>query len=65
MNTGKSLFCFIAGAMAGAVAAVLLAPDSGEKTRARIRQSATEMAEKAKGKVRESLDVIEQALEGK
>ena len=65
MNTGNSLLCFIAGAMAGAVAAVLLAPDSGENTRAKIRQSASEVASKAKGKIAEGLDAMEKALEEK
>ena len=36
MDTGKSLMSFLAGALTGAVAAVLLAPDSGENTRAKI-----------------------------
>lgn len=43
---------FVAGAAAGAAIALLLAPDSGEKTR-----------EKLTGKVLERLDVIEAALE--
>lgn len=63
MNTGKSLLCFLAGAMAGAVAAVLLAPDSGENTRAKIRQGAADIAGKAKDKILENLDNIEKALE--
>ena len=65
MNTGNSLLCFIAGAMAGAVAAVLLAPDSGENTRAKIKQGASDIAGKAKDKIAEGLDVIEKALEEK
>ena len=50
MNAGNSLLCFIAGAVTGAAAAILMAPDSGEHTRAKIRQG-------------ESLDVSEKALE--
>lgn len=65
MDTGKSLFCFIAGAVAGAAAALLLAPDSGENTRARIRQGVDDMKGKAKGRITEALDVIEEALEEK
>lgn len=57
--------CFLAGAAAGAVAAVLLAPDSGENTRARIRQGAEDVKGKAKDKILEGLDVIEKALEEK
>ena len=65
MNTGNSLLCFIAGAFAGAVAAVFLAPDSGANTRAKIRKSAADMAGKAKGKIAEGLEIIEEALEEK
>ena len=50
MSTGNSLLCFIAGAMAGAVAAVLLAPDSGENTR-------------AKNRIKKGLDAVETVLE--
>ena len=62
MNAGNSLLCFIAGAVTGAAAAILMAPDSGENTRAKIRQGASDMAGKAKGQISESLDVIEKAL---
>ena len=65
MNTGNSILCFLAGALAGAVTAVLLAPDSGENTRTKIRQSAADIAGKAKGKVVEGLEIIESALEEK
>ena len=51
--------------MAGAVAALFLAPDSGANTRAKIRQSAADMAGKAKGKIAEGLEIIEEALEEK
>ena len=65
MSTGNSLLCFIAGAVAGAVTAVLLAPDSGEKTRERIRQGASDVVGKAKGKIAEGLEILEDALEDK
>ena len=63
MSTGNSLLCFIAGAVAGAVTAVLLAPDSGAKTRARIKQGASDAVSKAKGKIAEGLGILEDALE--
>ena len=63
MNSGNSFLCFMAGAMAGAVAALLLAPDSGANTRAKIKQSAAGIAGKAKGRIAEGLEVIENALE--
>lgn len=65
MYKENSLFCFIAGAVAGAVAAIFLAPDSGVNTRAKIRQGASEIAGKAKGKIAEGLEIIESALEEK
>lgn len=63
MNTGKSLLLFVAGAMAGAATALFLAPDSGANTRAKIRQSAADMTGKAKQKIAEGLEIIENALE--
>lgn len=65
MNTGNSILCFIAGAMAGAAAAFLLAPDSGDNTRAKIRKGVADVAGMAKGKLVEGLDMIETALEEK
>ena len=56
---------FIAGAVAGAAAALLMAPDSGEKTRERIRNGASEIAEDAKKKILEKLEALEVALEDK
>ena len=65
MSTCNSFLYFIAGAVAGAVTAVLLAPDSGEKTRERIRQGASDVVGKAKGKIAEGLEMLEDALEDK
>ena len=63
MDTGKSMLCFIAGAMAGAIATLLFAPDSGENTRAKIRKGAAALKGKAKEKIAEGLGIIEEALE--
>ena len=65
MSTCNSFLYFIVGAVAGAVTAVLLAPDSGEKTRERIRQGASDVVGKAKGKIAEGLEILEDALEDK
>ena len=59
------MLSFIAGAVAGALTALLLAPDSGEKTRARIKQGASDAVGKAKGKIEEGLGILEDALEEK
>ena len=63
MDTGKTILTFLAGAAAGAVAALLLAPDSGEKTRERLRSGAADAAGVAKEKILEGLDALETALE--
>ena len=63
MDTGKTILTFLAGAAAGAVAALLLAPESGAKTRERIRMRAADMAGKAKEKIIEAFDVMESASE--
>ena len=59
------MLCFFAGALAGAVATLFLAPDSGANTRAKIKQGAFDMAGKAKGRIAEGLEIIENALEEK
>ena len=63
MSVGNSLLLFIAGAVTGAAAAILLAPDSGENTRAKIRNRASDIADRTKVQIREGLDTIEQVLE--
>ena len=60
MNVGNSIACFIAGALAGAATALLLAPESGEKTREKIKKGA--VASTAKSKLAEGLDAVEGAL---
>ena len=51
MDTGKSMLCFVAGAVAGAVAALFLAPDSGENTRDKIKKGTSDLKGKAKEKI--------------
>lgn len=63
MDTGKTILTFLAGAAAGAVAALLLAPESGDKTRERLRMKAADAADVAKKKILEGLDDLEEALE--
>jgi gas vesicle protein len=63
MDRGSTLLAFIAGAVAGTAAALLMAPDSGEKTRERIRNKAEGVADYAKSKILERLDALEKALE--
>ncbi len=42
-NTGNTLTAFIVGATAGAIAGLLLAPEKGEETRARISSKAEDL----------------------
>ena len=63
MDTGKTIFAFMAGAAAGAVAALLLAPESGARTRERIRAKAADITGKAKERILEGLDAIQEVLE--
>ena len=63
MDTGKTLLTFLAGAAVGAMTALLLAPDSGDKTRGRLRAKAAGVADMAKGKILEGLDASEAALQ--
>ena len=53
MDTGKTIFAFMAGAAAGAVAALLLAPESGARTRERIRAKAADITGTAKERILE------------
>lgn len=44
-NSGKTLTAFLIGAACGAVAGVLLAPENGEETRARLARKADDLLE--------------------
>lgn len=63
MNIGNFLTCFIAGAVAGCVAGLLLAPDSGKNTRERLAEGASELAGKTKDKILERLEALEAAVQ--
>ena len=65
MNANNTLFYFLAGAVTGAVVTLLFAPDSGENTRAKIKQGANDIATKARGRMAEDLETIEKVIEGK
>lgn len=48
----STLLAFIGGALAGAAAALLLAPDSGANTRKKIKEKAAEEYEALKERIR-------------
>lgn len=63
MSKDNSFLYFMAGALAGAVAGLLLAPDSGRNTRAKIRKGASDMADKMNCRMKDDLENLEDALE--
>ena len=59
----KVILSFIVGALAGAAAGVLLAPDKGKNTRKKVKKSIDDLSQKAKdsmddlsAKVKDSVD---------
>ena len=46
-NTGKIIAAFLAGAAAGASLGLLLAPDKGDETRKKVKETLDEWSEKA------------------
>ncbi|MCI1720467.1 MAG: YtxH domain-containing protein [Bacteroidales bacterium] len=58
-----NILAFVGGAILGAVAAILLAPDSGENTRAKIKAKADETYKDIKEKVREGREKFQKKSE--
>jgi gas vesicle protein len=58
---GTFLIGFIVGGISGAIAALLLAPQSGEETRTMIKDKTIELRDQATVTVEESLDKAEKA----
>lgn len=47
-STSKIILSFLAGAAAGTALGILLAPDKGEETRQKLKESFDDMSDKAK-----------------
>jgi len=62
-NFGAFLVGFVVGGLAGAAMALLYAPQSGEETRAYIKDKSIELKDKASETVEEARVRTEQALE--
>jgi gas vesicle protein len=48
MNDRMSIFCFVAGGVTGAALALILAPESGDVTRRRIRRTLRDTGDSAR-----------------
>lgn len=59
----NSFFAFVAGALAGAAIALLLAPDSGENTRRKLKQAASDGLDAASEKAESLKEKIESVRE--
>ncbi|MGA3245444.1 MAG: YtxH domain-containing protein [Bacteroidota bacterium] len=58
MSSGKVLLGVVAGAAAGVVFGMLIAPRKGSATRKRIARTGAEYAEEAKDKFNEYIDAV-------
>ncbi|MFD1466766.1 YtxH domain-containing protein [Hymenobacter caeli] len=54
-DPGKVIFSLLAGATAGIVAGLLLAPETGDDARAQLRVTATKLADDLKKRARQAL----------
>ncbi|MBI3809212.1 MAG: YtxH domain-containing protein [Nitrospirae bacterium] len=62
-SSGAVAFAFLAGAIIGAGAALLLAPQSGEETRKLLKSYAEKAEEEALEKAKEAKATLEKAVE--
>jgi gas vesicle protein len=63
VERGSGIGAFIAGAALGALAALLLAPQSGVETRARIRSRVRRLREAAEDRLEDLQDAVETGYE--
>ncbi len=64
-DTGKIVLAFAAGALAGAIAGVLLAPDKGSETRRKMADGIKDQFCKGKQKFEDLKEEFEQAVKDK
>jgi len=64
-DTGKIILAFAAGALAGAIAGVLLAPDKGSETRRKMAEGIKDQLCKGKEKLSDLKEDFEQAVRDK
>ncbi len=58
-NTGKIFLAALTGAVAGGVAGILLAPESGEETRKKLNKEAQKAREELNDLVEKGKDTVE------
>ncbi|OQY00705.1 MAG: hypothetical protein B6I20_08420 [Bacteroidetes bacterium 4572_117] len=58
-GTGKIIAAFLAGAAAGASLGLLLAPDKGEDTRQKLKETFDELGDKAQDAYKKAQDAYE------
>lgn len=63
MANTKTMLGFIAGASIGAIAGILLAPDSGAATRRKITNRSGELADALKNSISGWLDSLQKGME--
>jgi gas vesicle protein len=59
MNRNQDVLAFAVGAVVGAVAALLLAPEKGEVTRKRLKVGATDLYKKSEHLVKEARETVQ------
>lgn len=62
-NAGKVLLGFIAGAAAGAIAGILMAPDSGDNTRQKISDRSNKFKENINERLQQGMDKVNSLTE--
>ncbi|RYZ19192.1 MAG: CsbD family protein [Chitinophagaceae bacterium] len=58
-NSGKILLALLAGASAGVVAGLLMAPETGEATRGNLRKSAGRLGKDLEGMLKQTMDKLD------
>ncbi|MFT3936671.1 MAG: YtxH domain-containing protein [Chitinophagaceae bacterium] len=61
MANTKVLLGFLAGAAAGALAGILLAPDKGSETRKKISKKTSDLGESLKGSFNDFIDGVKES----